>query len=502
MNWKKYGKFEPYLVPALLVLIAVTYGILAVLSDGTHGGADDISHFRRARYAFQHPEFFLHHWGKPFFTAVTAPFAQFGFNGMRIFNVLVGTLTAYFTYRTAKELNFRFPVLAIFLTISSPLYVVLMMSGMTEILFSLMLILSIFLFLKKKYIGTALILSFLPFVRNEGIVILPLFLVALAWMKQWKALPFMLFGFVFYSIVGGFYYDDFLWVIHKMPYTGSARDIYGSGDLFHYARSSKVIFGVPLALLVLAGLFFWVADPFTKAREARKQWLMVMLVVYMPFLAYFAAHSLVWWKGWGNSVGLIRVIVAVLPSAVLLGVFAWDRLLSLIPVRALWKQLVTGLLCIYLVTLPFHVYKIPVPLMGTQKLVKEAADWMRNSPYFEHRIYFYDPFLTFFMKLNPWDKERVHEFVYSREHPEERIEEGEIVIWDAHFSPNEGRLPLENLMDNPGFRLIHVVRPGTPFTVLGGYNYEIYIFQRITEDDGADNHQIYESLLEERMTEE
>jgi hypothetical protein len=135
--------------------------------------------------------------------------------------------------------------------------------------------------------------------------------------------------------------------------------------------------------------------------------------------------------------------------------------------------------------------------MGTQKLVKEAADWMRNSPYFEHRIYFYDPFITFFMKLDPWDKERVREFVRNREHPEERIEEGEIVIWDAHFSPNEGRLPLENLMDNPGFRLIHVVRPDTPFTVLGGYNYEIYIFQRITEDDGIDNHQIYEMLVGE-----
>ena len=69
------------------------------------------------------------------------------------------------------------------------------------------------------------------------------------------------------------------------------------------------------------------------------------------------------------------------------------------------------------------------------------------------------------------------------------------MIWDAHFSPNEGRLPIESLMDNPGFRLVKVFRPKTPFKVLGGYEYEIYLFQRIMEDDGLDNLKIREELL-------
>ena len=106
------------------------------------------------------------------------------------------------------------------------------------------------------------------------------------------------------------------------------------------------------------------------------------------------------------------------------------------------------------------------------------------------------------MNLNPYDEARVHEFVYNRDEPTHKIEEGEIVIWDAHFSPNEGQLPLENLMDNEGFRLIHLTRDKEPFTVLGGYLYEIYIFQRITFDDGVDNHDIYNTLLEEILTSE
>jgi len=491
------GKLNKYLVPVLLLVLVTSYSVLVFLSDGTVGGADDMTHYRYSRYAFQIPYFFLHHWGKPFFTALTSPFAQFGYNGVRIFNVLAGAAAAYFTYRTARHLNLGYPVLAIFLVISAPLYTVLMLSGMTEILFSLVLILSIFLFYKNRTIWSAVLLSFLPFVRTEGVVILPLFMVALAWQKQWKALPFLLFGFIFYSIAGSFHFNDILWVIHEMPYKGTASNIYGSGELLHYVEATKFIFGIPLAVLIITGLLVWLTDPFVKQGRVKKEWMMEMLVVYLPFLLYFAAHSYVWWKGLGNSVGMIRVIAAIVPAAAVLGVRGWSRLMEWIPLKEWWKTGLTSLLCIFLVTVPHRIYKIPVPLGGTQVLIKEASDWLRESEYFQNRIYYYDPFWCFFLDVNPYDEERVREFVFRREEPEYKIQEGEIVLWDAHFSPNEGRLPLENLMDNPGFQLVRLVRPESPFKVLGGYEYEIYIFRRIMEDDGLDNHRIRESFLED-----
>ena len=499
-QFQRFQKYEKYLVPAILIILIAVYTILVFLSEGTHGGADDIGHYRYSRYAFQYPHFLLYHWGKPFFTALSSPFAQFGFNGIRIFNVLAGTAAAYFTYRTALLLKIKQPVITIFLVVSSPLYTVLMLSGMTEILFSLVLILTIFLFYKKQYIWSALLLSFLPFVRTEAVVILPVFMLAYGWEKQWKAIPFLFFGFVFYSIAGSFYYDDLFWVINTMPYGGDAKDIYGSGELLHYVRASKFTFGLALTFLMLAGLVAWFLGPFTKPTKSGKEWLMEMLVVYVPFMVYFAAHSYVWWKGMGNSVGMIRVIVAIVPSVALLGALGWSRIMELIPVPKIVKQGVTALFCIYLVTIPHRTYQIPVPLVGTQRLVKEASVWMRNSEYFENRIFYYNPFFTHFMRLNPYDEVRSHQFVHNREHPEKKITEGEVVIWDAHFSPNEGRLPLANLMDNPGYRLVHLVRDKEPFTVLGGYLYEIYIFQRIMEDDGEDNHDIYASLLEKILT--
>jgi hypothetical protein len=505
-KFEKYQKYEKYLVPAILLCVIIVYTILVFLSDGTHGGADDIGHYRRSRYAFRFPEFFLYHWGKPFFTAISSPFAQFGFNGIRIFNVLCGTATAYFTYRTASLLKFSMPVLGIFLLLSSPLYTVLMLSGMTEILASLVLVLTIFLFFKQKYIWSAVLLSFMPFIRTEAISILPLFMIALAWQKQWKALPFLFFGFVFYSIVGSFYYDDLFWVINNMPYTGGAKDIYGSGELFHYVKESKYIFGIPTVILASLGLIAWALRPLSlpgeERKEVRKGWLMEMLVVYLPFMVYLSAHSYIWWKGMGNSVGMIRVIIAVLPSAVLLGVLGWSRLLEIIPVSKIYKSGITVILSIFLLIIPFKVYTIPVPLVGTQRIVKMASDWYLDSDYAGTRFYYYNPFFTHFMKLDPYDDAISHQFVHNRDHPEEKIAEGEIVIWDAHFSPNEGRLPLENLMDNEYFRLIHLTRDKEPFTVLGGYLYEIYFFQRIGSDDGEDNHEIYQKMLDEILSTE
>lgn len=493
-------KYEKYLVPAILLILVAVYTILVFLSEGTIGGADDMTHYRYSRYAYQNPYFFLHHWGKPFFTAITSPFAQFGYNGVRIFNVLAGAAAAYFAYRVARHLKFSQTIVVIFMLIASPLYTMLMLSGMTEILFSLVLIVSVFLFFEKKFIWSALLLSFLPFVRTEGVVILPLFMLALAWEKQWKAIPFIFLGFVFYSVVGYFHFKDILWVIHEMPYKGNAADIYGSGELLHYVKASKFIFGYPLAILIVFGLLSLLLDVFRKSGKMNKGWMMELLVVYMPFLVYFAAHSYVWWKGQGNSVGMIRVIAAVVPLAALLGARGWSSIMELIPLKNVWKTGMGFLLCIFLLTVPQRVYQIPVPLGGTQVLVKEASEWMKDSEYFQNKIYYYDPFFCHFMNLNPYDEQRVRAFVYSRENPELKIEEGEIVIWDAHFSANEGKLPLEKLMDNPGFRLIHLVRPVKLFQVLGGYDYEIYLFQRILTDDGKDNHDIYDGMVEEILS--
>jgi hypothetical protein len=168
-----------------------------------------------------------------------------------------------------------------------------------------------------------------------------------------------------------------------------------------------------------------------------------------------------------------------------------------IPVKNLLKNLLAIAFSVYLLSIPFKTYTIPVPVKGEERVVKRASAWLETSEYSDRKMYYYNPFFCHFMKLNPYDEERVRAKVYNPEIPEKKIKEGELVVWDAHFGPNEGRLPLERLMDSKGFRLIKLVREKEPFSVLGGYLYEIYIFERITVDDGENNHELYQVMLDE-----
>ncbi|MDX2430929.1 MAG: hypothetical protein QNK35_08350, partial [Bacteroides sp.] len=192
----------------------------------------------------------------------------------------------------------------------------------------------------------------------------------------------------------------------------------------------------------------------------------------------------------------------VLPSAVLLGSLGWSRLLELLPVKLIWKQIFTGILALVLLSTPYKFFNFPVPLEGTQRIVKDASDWMLKSEYAGTKFFYFNPFFPHFLNANPHNGEDAGYYVPDRDKPEKSVKEGEIVIWDAHFAPNEGALPLKNLMDNRAFKLIHLTREKEARTVLGGYSYEIYFFERIAEEEAVDNHALYGSMLEEILNSE
>jgi hypothetical protein len=102
------------------------------------------------------------------------------------------------------------------------------------------------------------------------------------------------------------------------------------------------------------------------------------------------------------------------------------------------------------------------------------------------------------MGMDPTDPEKINHYVQDVLKPQHGILPGEIVLWDAHFGPNEGGLPLNRLMDNSYFRLINVFRPDVPFQVLGGHDYEIFIFERTEDEQQVDNRLILEQLLIEK----
>jgi Gpi18-like mannosyltransferase len=287
---------------ALIFLIAVfiIYLVTGLMLDGSYGGGDGIRHFLVSKWSWQHPDLFLYHWGKPFFTLLTSPFSQFGLEGIKLFNVISGTLTCFLAYLIAGKLSYKSPSWIIVFSAFSPIYIMCINSGLTEPLFALILTLCIYLFINSQYLTATILLSFLPFVRSEGNMMLPLFAMILLLRGQWKYLPLLAFGTVAYSIVGYFHYKDIFWIITKNPYTGSNYDIYGQGELLHFVKAYDLILGLPLTILFCIGLALGAVYFFSNFKSAFRQKNLILeefVLVYGAFIVYFVAHTIFWWKG-------------------------------------------------------------------------------------------------------------------------------------------------------------------------------------------------------------
>ncbi|OFX20978.1 MAG: hypothetical protein A2041_05665 [Bacteroidetes bacterium GWA2_31_9b] len=454
----------------------ILFALLVLYSEAAEGGADNYAHYRLARYAFRYPHFFLDHWGKPLFTILSSPFAQFGFKGIQFFNVIAGLLTAFFAYLTVRKLEYTNTWLVILFTCFTPVYFILMLSGLTEILFSLILVFSIYLFFDKRFIASSIVISFIILSRTEGIVILPLFLAGFILEKKYRAIPFLLSGFLIFSLLGFFILDDFLWFITQNPYSG-AKEIYGTGKLTHFINSTKLINGIPLATLAFIGIISWIID-FIRYQKKRKQITLESLIILGSYFIYLTAHSIAWWKGVGGSLGLIRVMAAVMPVAAILSLRGFNLIFDLFKFKQILQLVVKIVVIVFVIKLPFQIYKVPVKLDGREELIDQAADWVKDNNLTEKKIYYYDLFFIHQLGVNPFDQNRCFEKIPDISNPGLNMPEGSILQWDAQFGPNEGQLPLDSLLQNPRFEILKSFKPDESFKVLNGYDYEVYIFQR------------------------
>ena len=469
---KKIDNRIAYLV---IFFCALFFVLFSIYSKGNWGGADSYSHYRISRYAFKYPHLFLDLWGKPVFNILSSPFSQFGFLGMKFFNVGVALLSAFIAYDIARMHKWHASYMAILMLLFAPIYFIIIPSGLTEPLFGLVLISAVWFFFKDRFILSSIIISLLPFARNEGFVILPLFLIAYLLKKEYRAIPFLGFGYLFFSLIGWPIYHNFFWIFESP----GPRDlgIYGTGSLFHFVNSINDILGIPILFFWVVGFVFSTYLLLKNFRKVTNEHYFYLLVIG-GFLVFFAAHSVVRWLWEGRSLGLIRVIAGVVPLAALTSMRGMHEILKKFErIKILYAGFI--LLSILIITwFTFSKYDIPIRTSDDQKVIEASCDWLKQENLDEQLIYFYDPLIPHYLEIDPYDRQQVHELIDDRENPENGIPIGAIVIWDAHFGPNEGQLPLERLLNNDSFELLKKFVPEHPFKTLNAYEYEIYIFRR------------------------
>ena len=456
--------------------------LVAIFTNGTGDAGDSVQHYLFSKYAFKHPELFLDHWAKPIFVLLSAPFAQLGFVGMKIFNCLIAVLTGYFTYRTAKLLRIRYSLLVLVFLFFAPLYFILIFSGLTEPLFALVLILGIYLILRDKPMFAALVISLLPFVRSEGLIILGVVAFYFIVKHSYKYLPVLLSGHILYGIAGFIYYQDLLWTVNKIPYA-SMSSPYGSGEWYDFFIKMNYTVGIPLYLLLVLGIGFILITLFAgKIKNNESTYQHELILIYGSFVAVFVAHSVFWYFGIFNSMGLKRVLIGIMPVMAIIALNGYN----LITHEKLTKPKMVNyalkfILAAYVIAFPFTPnpaavnWEKELSLGGDQVIIDEIAEYVRED-FADYKLYYSHPYISMALDLDHFDK-TLHEDLISYNKGVD-IPGESLIIWDNWFSVVENGVALENLKSYQQLKEI-----GSYETKENGRRIKIVVLKNESEED-------------------
>ena len=427
---------------------------LVFIAKGTGDDGDSVLHFLYARYAFHHPENFFNQWAKPMYVLFASPFAQFGFTGIKIFNVVVSAAAIYFSYRSVKLLQIGNAWFVVVAMCCAPMNIHLTLSGLTEPLFALALSIVIFLALKEKHTAAALLVSFLPFFRSEGLIIICVYIFYLLFKKKWKLIPLLAAGHVAFSIAGYFYYKDFLWVFNKLSYA-TLHSVYGEGSPVIFVRGMVEYLGWMLLIFfsigAVAGVARFAISFFMKEKKfpLEEFWL-----VFGSFFSVWIGHMIFWWFGIFNSFGLTRVLIEVLPCAAMISTRGFSAVNDTIKIfDSLRARLLVAGIFISAVLITSFVqlhWSCDFGLTGGEKAIDKAAT-KYNGELKGYTIYSTAPYVSAAFNFDNFDstKHRLTDKILS----DKKIQEKSAVVWD-NYAATESRVALGNLMVDPRLVLL------------------------------------------------
>jgi hypothetical protein len=436
-------------------MLHLAIGLFSILYfDGTGDAGDSIYHYLYAKYAFTDPSLFFNHWAKPLYVLIFSPFAQFGFIGVKILNLIIVNLSLLFTYKLSRQWFNKQNYLALILLIFCPLYYVFTFSGLTEPLFALLLLIGTYLFTQKRIRTSLIIISFLPFVRSEGLLFLIFFGLWLVIDKKWKVIPYLISGTVIYSIVGYFIvYNDLLWVFSEIPYA-TTNSIYGSGELFHFFEQLLYVVGIPFYIFIWIGVILLTRE-FILKKESFESYYFLVLGAGM----FILAHSTFWFLGIFNSMGLNRVLICVVPFLSIIAgqgvntIYHWIKKKNVFVGRAF---LTMSILAITL--FPFSGNKAAVnfkeemSLNTDQVLARNVGHFLEENEIDFNKLYAAHPYLFEVLNINCFDEE-VFEFIGPQSG--QKIKDNEIIVWENWFSIVEQNTPKAIFDNNDQLELIY-----------------------------------------------
>jgi len=443
-----------------LSIVCVILSVIAFTTEGTGGGGDSIAHYFIARFSWHHSTLFFDHWGKPLYTIIASPFAQLGFSSIKLFNVLVTVFACHFSYLLAKHFNMKNAAWIVLLYFFSPETIRVTLSGLTEPLFALVLIMGLYFIVKKQRITGTIILSFLPFVRSEGLIILCLLFIYLVYIKQYRIVPWILLGHLMMSVAGIFVYHDLLWVFNKIPYA-RLDSVYGHGSWKHFIVQLYYIIGPILYALVLISYIVFFTNVGKEFKLKIKDEVIIdkAFLLYGMFILFFVAHTVFWTLGIFGSLGLIRVFVGIIPIVALLSLEGFNNILDFLDSfqlnrfkKVMMVVVFAGLFFFCFINKKTFIdYKHGFVLNEDQKAIAHEIVPYIKQKYPLYKPYFSDIGFAYFFDIDIFGKEGNHQL--SDIWKSDKLSDKDLIIWDSWFSRVEERIERDSIMNNKGLKL-------------------------------------------------
>lgn len=472
-------------------IAAVFYILLVIFANGVNGGADTFTHYQMSRYSWIHHDLLLNQWGKPVFTVLFSPIAQFGLQAIIWTNLILIFFEAFLVFKIANQLDLKRSWIAPLLFLSCPVVFDNAVSSLTEIICALFLILFIHWSLRGKFFLGAIILSFMPFARSEGFVILGVATMFFFFTRRWKFIPLLAVGSIIFSCIGYWYTGIPLWIFDSNPYVNTEITSYGSGSFFHFFIWAIPVFGIGFLFLLKSTWLnahtilnrLTIDWKSSSVSEDSKSFILkhqvIFWIVLGSFWGYFMAHTVLWWQGMWASLGLLRVMFVVALPMVLLALIELNKFLDSRPLIGSWKTInvIIVLLCgtaFGTNTLILGAVGAPVEYGIEETVLNEMKVWMKKEGVTtEGCVFAGHSYVSLALDRDPFDYTQMNQlrsFKYAQK--------GDLIVWDGHYGPNEENTPIEMMERDTTLMFLKEFRPVKEYRPLNDMPFYVRLYRK------------------------
>jgi len=472
-------------------IAGIVYILLVIFANGVNGGADTFVHYQMSRYSWIHHELLLNQWGKPVFTVLFSPIAQFGIQAVIWTNLLLIFFEAFLVLKIANQLQLKRSWIAPLLFLTCPVVFDNAVSSLTEIICALFLILFIHWSLKGKFWIGALVLSFMPFARSEGFVILGIAAMFFFFTKRWKYIPMLLAGSLIMNIIGYWCTGFPLWIFDSNPYVHTDITSYGSGSFFHFFIWSIPVFGIGFLFFLkytwasALGIPNRISADWNGLENPEDSKVFVLKhqvlfwIVLGSFWGYFAAHTILWWQGMWASLGLLRVMFVVAAPMVLLALIELNKFIDTKPKLGKWNSVhvIVFVICGIAIgsnTLILGAFGAPVEYGVEEAVLDDMHAWMKAEGITtKGSVFAGHAYVTIALDIDPNDYSKTNRLRYY-----ENAQSGDLIVWDGHYGPNEENTPVEEMNADKTLVLLKEFRPKKEYRPLNDMPFYVRLYRK------------------------